>query len=157
MPSWRKVTESDKADLFEMFEQGLSTKDIVELTGWKQNTVYTYRKRWKKQKKNEGSAEKIATVTEQEEPAKEEISDYAKAYLNNDPAVIHMVHSSFDIERVVRIKSRKSDILYEVDGCDQKTLKISFPDGQSLNIEIGLFDRFVDEGIDVLLELKRTA
>lgn len=81
-------------------------------------------------------------------------SDYAKAYLADDPAV---VRSSFDIERIVRIKSRKTGILYEVDGEDQKKLKISLPDGKTLDIEIELFDKFVDEGIDVLLELKRTA
>jgi hypothetical protein len=36
-------------------------------------------------------------------------------------------------------------------------MKITFPNGQTLEIEIQLFDRFTDEGIDVLLELKKTA
>ena len=68
-----------------------------------------------------------------------------------------MVHSSFDVERIVRIRSKKTGILYEVDGEDPKKLKINLPDGQLLKIEIGLFDKFTDEGIDVLLELKKTA
>ena len=154
MPSWRKVSEQDKIDMFEMFESGMSTKDVVELTGWKQNTVYSYRKQWKKQKSRNITLDADKPVTAEENAVDTVISDYAKAYLADDPAV---VRSAFDIERVVRIKSRKTGILYEVDGNDQKILKISLPDGKSLEIEIGLFDKFVDEGIDVLLELKRTA
>ena len=154
MPNWKKVTEQDQLDMFGMFENGMSTKEIMELTGWKQQTVYSWRKRWKKQK-NKGETPSVEeTVTEQEKPAEDGLSDYAKAYLADDPAV---VHSSFDVERIVRIKSKKTDILYEVDGCDQKTMKISFPDGRTLDIEIELFDKFVDEGIDVLLELRKTA
>jgi len=154
MPSWRKVSEQDKIDMFEMFESGMSTKDVVELTGWKQNTVYSYRKQWKKQKSRNSTLDADKPVTTEENTADKVSSDYAKAYLADDPAV---VRSAFDIERVVRIKSRKTGILYEVDGNDQKILKISLPDGKSLEIEIGLFDKFVDEGIDVILELKRTA
>ena len=154
MPTWKKVTEQDQLDMFEMFDSGMSTKEVVELTGWKQNTVYSWRKRWKKQKTKETTPIVEETVTEQEKPAEDGLSDYAKAYLAGDPAV---VHSIFDVERVVRIKSKKTGILYEVNGCDQKELKITLPGGQTLEIEIGLFDRFVDEGIDVLLELKKTA
>jgi len=154
MPSWRKVTEQDKKDMFELFESGMSTKEVVELTGWKQNTVYSWRKQWKKQKNRSNAPVDEANETAEEKPAYKAISDYAKAYLADDPAV---VRSSFDIERIVRIKSRKTGILYEVDGEDQNKLKISLPDGKTLEIEIGLFDKFVDEGIDVLLELKRTA
>lgn len=148
------VTEQDMKDMFELFESGMSTKEVVELTGWKQQTVYAWRKRWKKQKSKDNTPIVEETVTEQEKPAEDGLSDYAKAYLAGDPAV---VHSIFDVERVVRIKSKKTSILYEVDGCDQKLMKITLPDGQTLAIEIGLFDKFVDEGIDVLLELKRTA
>ena len=155
MPTWKKVTEQDQLDMFEMFDSGMSTKEVVELTGWKQNTVYSWRKRWKKQRsKNDAPTVEETVTEEQEKSADVPISDYAKAYLADNPAV---VHSAFDIERVVRIKSKKTSILYEVDGCDQKMLKISFPDGKTLEIGIELFDKFVDEGIDVLLELKRTA
>ena len=154
MPNWKKVTEQDKLDMFEMFENGMSNKEVTELTGWKNATVYEWRKKWKKQKSKSNPQIVEETVIEQEKPADAPISDYAKAYLADDPAV---VHSSFDVERVVRIKSKKTSILYEVDGCDQKTMKISFPDGKTLEIEIGLFDKFVDEGIDVLLELRKTA
>lgn len=154
MPSRKVVTEQDRIDMFELFDNGMSTRDVVELTGWKQQTVYSYRKQWKKQKSKNDAPAVEETVTEQEKPAEEELSDYDRAYLAGDPAV---VRSIFDVERVVRIKSRKTGILYEVDGCDQKTLKISLPDGTTLSIEIELFDKFVDEGIDVLLELKKTA
>ena len=154
MPNWKKVSEQDMKDMFEMFESGMSNGEVAELTGWKNATVYVWRKKWKKQKIKETTPAVEETVTEQEKPAEDELSDYAKAYLADDPAV---VHSIFDIERVVRIKSKKTSSLYEVDGCDQKMLKISFPDGKTLEIEIELFDMFVDEGIDVLLELKKTA
>ena len=154
MPSWRKVTEQDKKDMFELFESGMSTKEVVELTGWKQNTVYSWRKQWKKQKSKNTAPVEEAVETAEEKPAEEDISDYAKSYLAEHPAGDHGV---FDVERIVRIKSRRTGILYEVDGEDQKKLKISLPDGKTLNIEIELFDKFVDEGIDVLLELKRIA
>lgn len=155
MPTWKKVTEQDQLDMFELFDNGMSTKEVVELTGWKQNTVYAWRKKWKKQrnKSNDAAAVEEAAPTE-EKPTEEVLSDYAKSYLKGEA---YMSRSSFDIERVVRIKSRKTGILYEVDGCDQKILKISLPDGTTLKIDIELFDRFVDEGIDVLLELKKTA
>ena len=154
MPTWKKVTEQDQIDMFELFDNGMSTKEVVELTGWKQNTVYAWRKKWKKQRaKNETPTVEDAVI-EQEKPAEEVLSEYAKAYLADNPAVIH---SSFEVERVVRIKSKKTNILYEVDGVDQKMMKITFPNGQTLEIEIQLFDHFTDEGIDVLLELKKTA
>lgn len=66
MPSWRKVTEQDKKDMFELFESGMSTKEVVELTGWKQNTVYSWRKQWKKQK-----SKNTEPVEEVNEPAEE--------------------------------------------------------------------------------------
>jgi len=154
MPTWKKVTEQDQVDMFELFDNGMSTKEVVELTGWKQNTVYAWRKKWKKQKDKNGVPDVEEAKAVEEKPAEEASSDYAKAYLRDDPAV---VHSSFDVERIVRIRSKKTGILYEVDGADQKQLKISLPDGKTLEIEIGLFDKFVDEGIDVLLELRKTA
>lgn len=154
MPNWKKVTEQDKKDMFELFDNGMSTRDVVELTGWKQQTVYEWRRKWKKQKEKCDAPTVEEAKPAEETPSEEAISDYAKAYLANDPAV---VHSSFDVERIVRIRSKKTSILYEVDGEDQKKLKISFPDGKTLEIEIGLFDKFVDEGIDVLLELRKTA
>lgn len=154
MPSWRKVTEQDKKDMFDLFESGMSTKEVVELTGWKQNTVYSWRKRWKKQKSKSTVPVEEVVETAEEKPAEEDISDYAKAYMADHPAGDHGI---FDVERIVRIKSRRTGILYEVDREDHKKLKISLPDGKTLDIEIELFDMFVDEGIDVLLELKRTA
>lgn len=154
MANWNKVSEQDKKDMFEAFESGMSNKEVAELTGWKNATVYQWRKKWKKQKTNETTPAVEETVTEQDKPAEDGLSDYAKAYLADDPAV---VHSIFDVERVVRIKSKKTGILYEMNGCDQKELKITLPGGQTLEIEIGLFDKFVDEGIDVILELRKTA
>ena len=150
----RNVTEQDKLDMFELFENGMSTKDVVELTGWKQQTVYSWRKQWKKLKNKDNAPTVEQPVPVEETPAEEVLSDYAKAYLADDPA---RVHSSFNIERIVRIKSNRTNILYEVDGADQKKLKITLADGTSFDMEIELFDRFVDEGIDVLLELKKTA
>lgn len=154
MPNWKKVTEQDQVDMFELFDNGMSTKEVVELTGWKQNTVYAWRKKWKKQKDKNSVPDVEEAKAVEEKPAEEASSDYAKAYLRDDPAV---VHSAFDVERIVRIRSKKTGILYEIDGANQKQLKISLPDGKTLEIEIGLFDKFVDEGIDVLLELRKTA
>lgn len=155
MPTWKKITEEGKKDMAEMFEAGLSVKEVAELTGWARNTVYAQRKNWKKRR-----TKTEPDVTETVEPEQENTtsladSDYAKAYLADDPAV---VHSSFDISRNIRIRSRKTGILYEMDDeSDEKILKITLADGRTIDIELGLFEKFVDEGIDVFLELKRTA
>ena len=155
MPTWKKITEEGKKDMAEMFEAGLSVKEVAELTGWARNTVYAQRKNWKK-RRAKAEPEVIETVeTERENSTSLADSDYAKAYFAGDPKV---VSSSFDISRNIRIRSRKTGILYEMDdGSDEKILKITLADGKSINIELGLFEKFVDEGIDVFLELKKTA
>lgn len=155
MPTWKKITEEGKKDMAEMFEAGLSVKEVAELTGWARNTVYAQRKNWKKRRAKTESEVAENVGTKQETAPGLADSDYAKAYLANDAAV---VHSTFDISRNIRIRSRKTGILYEMDDAtDEKILKITLADGKTIDIELGLFERFVDEGVDVFLELKRTA
>ena len=156
MPAWKKVSEEDKKDMIEMFEAGMSVKEVSELTGWAKQTVYDKRRNWKK-RRNEAKPEVIEeTESEQETQTGLENSDYAKSYLAGDPAV---VHSSFEISRNVKIRSRKTGILYEMDdgNPNEKIIKITLADGKQIDIELSLFEKFVDEGVDVFLELKRTA
>jgi len=150
-----KTTEQTKKDVFEMLDAGMTVREIADLVNLSQDTVYRYRKNWKKrQSKNEPEVvEETETKTEVSTGLAD--SDYAKAYLENDPAV---VRSAFDISRTVRIRSKKTGIMYEMDnGLDAKILKITLADGQTIDIELGVFEKFCDEGIDVFLELKRTA
>lgn len=156
MTNRKIVSEADKKDMIEMFEAGMSVKEISELTGWTSKTVYAQRKNWKKRR-----TESVPEVVEEAEAEQEaqtglENSDYAKSYLAGDPAV---VHSSFEISRNVRIRSNKTGILYEMDdgNPNEKIIKITLADGKQIDIELGLFEKFVDEGVDVFLELKRTA
>lgn len=149
------TTGEQMKDIFEMLDAGMTAREIADLVNLKQDTIYKYRRRWKKQRaKNEPEvAEEAETKTEVSTGLAD--SDYAKAYLANDPAA---VRSSFDISRNVRIRSRKTGILYEMDdSSDEKILKITLGDGQTIDIEIGMFEKLCDEGIDVFLELKRTA
>lgn len=156
MPTRKKITEESKKDMTEMFEAGLSVKEISELTGCTKSTVYAQRKNWKK-RRNESKPEIVEeAVAEKDKPTGLENSDYAKAYLAGD-----FSHSTsvFEIERCVRIRSKKTSILYEMDAGNpnEKKLKITLTDGTSFDIELGLFEKFVDEGVDVYLEMKRTA
>lgn len=155
MPNWKKVSEEDKKDMIEMFEAGMSVKEVSELTGWAKQTVYDKRRNWKKRRSEKPEVIEEAE-TEQEAQTGLENSDYAKSYLAGDPAV---VHSSFEISRNVRIRSKKTGILYEMDdgNPNEKIIKITLADGKQIDIELGLFEKFVDEGVDVFLELKRTA
>lgn len=151
-----KMTEDKKRDMFQMFEEKFKGREIAELIGCNESTVYAYKKEWRRLKAL-GEVPEVSkeTETKQEVPEGLEHSDYAKAYLKNDPAV---VHSSFEIQRNVRIRSNKTGILYEMDvtAGDQK-MAITLADGQKLEIELGVFERFVDEGVDVFLEMKRGA
>lgn len=157
MRDYKMMTEHDIQDMFEMFEVGLKNKEISELTGRNLSVVARYKKRWKSEKKSEHVAA-IEDVHEQETEvveAKKEESDYAKAYYANDAAHIC---SAFEIQRSVKIKSKKTGFVYELDkDSDDKIMKITLADGSIVSIELELFEKFVDEGIDVYLEMKRTA
>ena len=155
MAKWNALSEESKKDIYEMMDAGMTSREIADLIGVKQGTIYNYRKAWKKARvKNEHETTKDVEPKE-ESSTRLEDSDYAKAYLADDPAV---VRSSFDISRNVRIRSRKSGILYEMDECsDTKILKITLDDGQIIAIELTKFEHLCDEGIDVFLELKKTA
>lgn len=151
----KMMTSQDKKDMFEMFEAGLPTKEIIELTGRCEGLIYNYKKKWKEQKALKAQPEEEQPEIKEEVPAGLDNSDYAKAYLAGDPAVIH---SSFEIERTIKIRSKKTSILYEMDpSLDRKVMKITLADGQVIELELGLFEKFVDEGIDVYLEMRRTA
>jgi len=157
MRNYKIMTERDIQDMTEMFEVGLKNKEISELTGRSLSVVNRYKKRWKSEKKSVQTAV-IEDVPEQETEvveSKKEESDYAKAYYADDPA---HVHSAFEIQRSVKIKSKKTGFVYEMDadGKDQ-IMKITLADGSVISIELWLFEKFVDEGIDVYLEMKRTA
>lgn len=156
MRNYKMMTERDIQDMNEMFEVGLKNKEISELTGRNLSVVGRYKKRWKSEKKSLQVAT-IEEVPEQEtsiESRKDE-SDYAKAYYANDAA---HVCSAFEIQRSVKIKSKKTGFVYELDtDSKDQIMKITLADGSTINIEIGLFEKFVDEGIDVYLEMKRTA
>lgn len=157
MRNYNKMTEHDVKDMFEMFDAGLKSKEISELTGRNLSVVGRYKKRWKSEKKSVQTAE-AEEVPEQETEvveAKKEESDYAKAYYADDAA---HVCSAFEIQRSVKIKSKKTGFVYELDtGSKDQIMKITLADGSVLSIELGLFEKFVDEGIDVYLEMKRTA
>lgn len=156
MRNYKMMTEHDIKDMYEMFDSGLTSKDISELTGRNLSVVGRYKKRWKSEKKSLQTAT-IEEVPEQETniESKKEESDYAKAYYANDAA---HVCSAFEIQRSVKIKSKKTGFVYELDtDSKDQIMKITLGDGSTINIEIGLFEKFVDEGIDVYLEMKRTA
>ena len=156
MPTWKKVSEEDKKDMIEMFEAGMSVKEVSELTGWAKQTVYEKRRNWKK-RRTENKPEVVEEAEQKQETQTGlENSDYAKLYLAGDPAVIH---SSFEISRNIKILSKKTGILYEMDdgNPNEKILKITLADGKQIDIELSMFEKFVDEGVDVFLELKRTA
>ena len=151
-----RMTEDKKRDMFQMFEEKFKNREVAELIGCSEATVYDYKKEWRRLKAL-GEVPEVSkeTETEQEVPEGLEHSDYAKAYLKNDPAV---VHSSFEIQRNVRIRSNKTGILYEMDvSSGDRKMAITLADGQKLEIELGMFERFVDEGVDVYLEMKRGA
>ncbi len=156
MARWNALTEENKKDIFEMMDSGMTSREIADLIGVKQGTIYNYRKAWKKQR-----AKTKPEVIEEPETKKEEVStgladsDYAKAYLANDS---RWANGSLDISRTVKIRSRKTEILYEMDGSDdEKIVKITLNDGQEIRINLKMFEKFIDEGVDVFLEFKRTA
>lgn len=156
MRNYKMMTEHDIKDMFEMFDAGLKSKEISELTGRSLSVVGRYKKRWKSERKSLQIAT-IEEVPKQETDieSKKEESDYAKAYYANDAA---HVCSAFEIQRSVRIKSKKTGFVYELDTDNEdQIMKITLADGSTINIEIELFEKFVDEGIDVYLEMKRTA
>ena len=153
----KRLTEENLKDMNEMFENGLSRNEIMDLTGLSGPTVSKYKKVWSDGRKTKSTAE-IEKKTEEPKditgPGLEN-SDYAKSYLAGDPAVIR---TSFDINRMIRIKSKKTGILYEMDaGSKDQVMKITLADGTEINIQLDVFEKFVDEGIDVYLEMKRTA
>ena len=155
MAKWNALTEENKKDIYEMMDSGMTSREIADLIGVKQSTIYNYRKAWKKQRaRNKPEvAEEPETKTEVSTSLAD--SDYAKAYMANDPAV---VHSLFDISRVTQIRSRKTGFLYEMDDAsEEKIVKITLKDGQEIRIELSMFEKFCDEGVDVFLEFKRTA
>ena len=153
MSKRKNMTEQDKKDMFEMFDAGMKEREIKELTGRSTSVIYTYKALWRSTKVS-GKAE-AETDTKAEVKEGLESSDYAKAYLANDPA---MVRSSFEIERNVRIKSRKTGILYEMDtASEERKIRITLTDGSTIEIELGMFEKFVDEGIDVFLEMKKAS
>lgn len=149
------ITEAEKKDMFEMFDAGMKIKDIIELSGRSHSTIHRFKKEWKEERNKEDSAVVQNKPDITEEKNEEVLSDYAKAYYDNNPAV---VRSSFSIKRSIQIRSKKTDILYEMDDVeDKKILTITLVDGTSFDIELGLFEKFVDEGIDVVLEVKKSA
>lgn len=156
----REMNNESIKDMFEMFDAGMRTKEIEELTGRSRSLISRYKKKWMDELKT-SSNKKDETIVEEkteDESAGLANSEYAKAYLAGDPSVLPMIRSNFEIERTVKIRSKKTSILYEMDpSLEKKILKITLADGQQIELELGLFERFVDEGIDVYLEMKRTA
>ena len=145
-------TKTELTDMHEMFESGMTTKEIQELTGRSRECIYKRRSRWKKEKEKNETVEVLKKREEKkDEPVKLEESDYAKSYLAGDPAVIR---SNFEVRRSIQIRSTKTGIVYEMEHNDKK-LKITLADGSQIEIELGVFEKFVDEGIDVYLELTR--
>lgn len=156
MAKWNALTEENKKDIYEMLDNGMTSREIADLVGVKQNTIYSYRKAWKKLR-----AKDKPEVVEEPETKTEEVStsladsDYAKAYMANDS---RWANGNLDISRTVQIHSRKTGFLYEMDDAsDEKIVKITLKDGQEIRIELSMFEKFCDEGIDVFLELRRTA
>lgn len=148
------ITEAEKKDMFEMFDADMKIKDIIELSGRSHTTVHRFKKEWKAERNMKASTIEKKEPEVAEEKNEEVLSDYAKAYYDNNPAV---VRSSFDIKRSIQIRSKKTGILYEMDDVeDKKNLTITLDDGTMFDIELGLFEKFVDEGIDVVLEVKRS-
>lgn len=156
--NYNKMTEENIKDMFEMFDNGMTGQEIHELTGRAQSVINRYRKLWKKERRanNVNEIPKEPAVKAEEAESRLQNSDYAKSYLTGDPAVIR---SSFEIERTVRIRSKKTGILYEMEHgkSETKMLKITLENGQTVEIELSKFEKFVDEGVDVFLEMKRTA
>ena len=155
MKKWTRVTKADKNDMFEGFDSGLTLEEVMELTGRCRSVVCRYKRKWKEER-NMIAPAIVEEPEVKEEKSEEVLSDYAKAYYADDPA---FVRSSFDIKRSIQIRSKKTGILYEMDDTvkDKKVLNITLADGTSFKIELGLFEKFVDEGIDVVLEIKKTA
>ena len=149
------ITEDKRKDMYEMFDNKLKGREIAELIGCNESTVWAYKKLWKAERSTKATPVPSEPKPETEVKTGLENSDYAKSYLAGDPAV---VHSSFEIKRSVQIRSRKTGILYEMDPTDdQQVLKITLSNGAEIQIELSMFERFVDEGVDVFLELKRGA
>ena len=156
MKNFKKMTENDKNEMFAMFDAGVSNREIAKRTGRSQNTVTLWKRRWKEQK--DMNEEKLETK-EAEVKAKSDKglgdSDHAKAYYKGDEAVIR---SNLEIKRSVQIRSNKTGIQYEMDLNDaDKKMKITLTDGTEISIELATFEKFVDEGIDVYLEMQRSA
>lgn len=151
------LTKQELEDIFELFDSKISIREISELSNRSKSTIERVKNMWKQARRIESTISAIeVSVTESEEPSKLVSSDYAKAYLADDVAV---VHSNFEIKRNVQIQSKKTGILYEMscNAQEKKTLKITLNDGTTFEIELGLFEKFVDEGVDVVIELSRTA
>lgn len=82
MRNYSIMSEQDIKDMYEMFESGLKSREICELTGRHASVVGRYKKKWKTEKKSEPAA-LIEEVPEQKTEvveSKKEESDYAKAY-----------------------------------------------------------------------------
>lgn len=147
----RPMSNQDKLDMFSMFEEGMKVKDIMELTGRAEGTVYAYKKIWRAQKDAEAAAQKTQQIPEAQTGLNN--SDYAKSYLSGNP---DHVMSSFEIKRTVSIRSKKTGILYEMDPSDdKKVVHVAIATDVTFDIELSKFEKFVDEGIDVFLELTR--
>lgn len=158
MANWNKLTPEDEANMNKMFEAGLTLKEISNRTGRAMTTVVRFKRKWRETK-----SMKEAPVIDHEEsvvePKTEEIqvglnqSDYAKSYLADDPV---RKTATLDVKRTIQVTSRKTGILYETDITDpEKMMQITFPSGEMIHLNIKQFEKFVDEGIDVFIEVTR--
>lgn len=149
----RPVTTMEVKDMYEMFDNDFQPKEIMEMTGRSKSVIAFYKRKWKAER----SIEKDESKSKDEEPATENTtndilnSDYAEKYRAGDPAV---VSSLFTISRKIEIASSKTGIRYESEG-DYRTIRVTLTDGTSFEMPIELFSKFVDEGLDVVIELDK--
>lgn len=149
------LTNQEVNDLNEMFENELKTKEIADLTGLSEVTVRRWKKIWLEERKTESTVEVKKEPEQKQEIIEPSLanSDYAKAYLAGDPVVIR---TSFSIERTIRIRSNKTGILYELDNEQKdKVITITLVDGTKFDLDLKTFEKFVDEGVDVYIEMTK--
>lgn len=150
MPGTR-VTLKDKQEIFELLEAKMSYKDIHELTGRSFGVISNIKREWKQDREVPEIEPVVEAVPEKTEPDIAN-SDYAKAVESGDA---RYVNNMLDVQRTLKIQSRKTNITYEMVNKDE--IRINFSDGNNIIMTLRAFERFADESVDVYLECAKYA
>lgn len=143
--NYTKVTSEEEQTIRNYLKSGMSFNKIRELTGRTNPTIRRIKKTMLNE--NESTADNVVELPTVEVDEAPEPTDTVRDH-RDDPRFA----SNVSIQVVARIVGNKTGYSYRAD-FDKRVLEINNNEGIRFSIEFGMIEKFIDEMIDVGVEV----